>query len=55
MVKTADNVKIIPADLSGNDFRLHGLHLNITGKEKMADFMGGGGTSGKKKRNPQSF
>jgi len=34
MVKTADNVKIISANLSGNDFTLHGLHLNISGKEK---------------------
>jgi hypothetical protein len=40
MVKTADNVKIISANLSGNDFTLHGLHLNISGKEKMAELIG---------------
>ena len=35
MVKTADN-----ANLSRNDFTLHGLHLNISGKEKMAEVIG---------------
>ena len=38
-VKTADNVKIIQANLSRNDFTLHGLHLNIAGKEKMAEMI----------------
>jgi hypothetical protein len=32
VVKTADNVKIMQANLSSNDFTLHGLHLNIYGK-----------------------
>jgi hypothetical protein len=36
VVKTADNAKIIQANLSRNDFICHGLHLNISGKEKMA-------------------
>jgi len=38
VVKTADNAKIIQADLSRNDFTHHGLHLNISGKEKMFNF-----------------
>jgi len=38
-VKTADNLKIIQANLSRNDFTLHGLHLNIAGKEKMAEMI----------------
>jgi hypothetical protein len=37
MMKTADNVKIIQANLSRNDFTLHGLHLNNSGKENMAE------------------
>jgi hypothetical protein len=40
VVKTADNVKIIQANLSRNDFTHHGLHLNISGKEKMAKLIG---------------
>jgi hypothetical protein len=40
MMKTADKVKIIQANLSRNDFTLHGLHLNISGKEKMAELIG---------------
>ena len=40
MVKTADNVKIIQANLRRNDFTLHGLHLNFSGKEKMAELIG---------------
>jgi hypothetical protein len=40
-VKTADNVKIIQANLRRNDFTLHGLHLNFSGKEKMAELIGG--------------
>jgi hypothetical protein len=40
VVKTADNAKIIQANLSWNDFTLHGLHLNISGKEKMAKLIG---------------
>jgi hypothetical protein len=37
--KTADNVTKIQANLSRNDFTLHGLHLNISGKEKMAELI----------------
>jgi hypothetical protein len=40
MMKAADNVKTIQANLSRNDFTLHGLHLNISGKEKMAELIG---------------
>jgi hypothetical protein len=36
VVKTADKVKTIQADLNRNDFTHHGLHLNTPGKEKMA-------------------
>jgi len=48
VVKTADNVKIIQANLSRNDFTHHGLHLNIYGKEKMAKLIR---ENVKKKRN----
>ena len=40
MMKTADNVKIIQANLSTNDCILHGLHLNISGKENVAQLIG---------------
>jgi hypothetical protein len=40
VVKTADNAKIIHADLSGNDFTHHGLHLNTSGKGNMAKLIG---------------
>jgi hypothetical protein len=40
VVKTTDNAKIIQANLSRNDFTHHGLHLNISGKEKMAKLIG---------------
>ena len=40
MMETVDYVKIIRADLSRNDFTQHGLHLNISGKEKMAKLLG---------------
>jgi len=40
MMKTADNVKTIQANVGRNDFTLHGLHLNISGKEKMAELIG---------------
>ena len=51
MMKTADNVK---ANLSRNDFTLHGLHLNISGKEKRAELIGENinKTNVKKIRNP---
>jgi hypothetical protein len=40
IMKTADNVKIIQANLSRNHFTLHGLRLNISGKVKMAELVG---------------
>jgi hypothetical protein len=40
VVKTAENVKIIQANLSRNYFALLGLHLNISGKERMSELMG---------------
>jgi hypothetical protein len=40
VVKAADNVKRIQANLCRNDFTLHGLNLNISGKEKMAELTG---------------
>jgi hypothetical protein len=46
MTKTVDNVKIIQANLSRIDFTLHGLHLNISEKEKMAELI-----EKKKKKN----
>jgi len=46
MIKTVDNVKITQANLGRNDFTLHELHLNISGKEKMAELIGGGGKGG---------
>jgi hypothetical protein len=58
VVKTAENVKIIQADLSRNDFTLRGLHLNISGEEKLAELIGENTkykTNGQKRRNPPSF
>ena len=54
MMKNADNVKIIQANLSRNDFTLHGLHQNISGKGNMAEVIGENvkETNGKKRRNP---
>jgi hypothetical protein len=40
VLKTVDNVKIIQANLSRNDFTRHGLHLNLPGKEKIAKQLG---------------
>jgi lysophospholipase L1-like esterase len=40
MMKTVDNVKTTEANLGRNDFTLHGLHLHISGKEKMAELIG---------------
>ena len=37
MVKIRDNVSIIKTDLHRNDFTQHGLHLNIIGKERVAE------------------
>jgi lysophospholipase L1-like esterase len=39
MEKTADNVKIMQTNLSRNNFTQHGLHLNISGKQKMAELI----------------
>ena len=33
VMKTEDNMEIIQANVSRNDFTLRGLHLNISGKE----------------------
>jgi hypothetical protein len=54
VLKTAENVKKIQANLSRNDFTLHGLHLNISGKEKLAELIGENvkETNGRKSRNP---
>jgi len=41
VMKTAGNVKIIQANLSRNHFTLHGLHLNIFQKEKVAELIRG--------------
>lgn len=40
VLKTVDNVKIIQANLGRSDFTRHGLHLNLSGKEKMAKLLG---------------
>jgi len=40
MLKIADNVKIIQANLFMKDFTLRGLHLNISEREKMAELFG---------------
>jgi hypothetical protein len=40
IIKAADNVKSLQTNLSRNNFTLHGLHLNISGKEKIAELIG---------------
>jgi hypothetical protein len=40
VVKTADNVKIVETTLHRNDYMCHGMHLNISGKEKVAKQIG---------------
>ena len=47
-------MKIIQANLSRNDFTLHGLHQNISGKGNMAELIWEivKETNGKKRRNP---
>jgi hypothetical protein len=40
VMKTANSVKIIQENLIRNNFTLHGLHQNISGKEKLAEFIG---------------
>lgn len=37
ILKTMDNVKIFDINLNRNNFTQHGLHLNIFGKERMAE------------------
>jgi hypothetical protein len=36
VVKSVGNVKIVQTNLNRDDFTRHGLHLNLSGKEKMA-------------------
>jgi predicted metallo-beta-lactamase superfamily hydrolase len=55
VVKTADNVKIIQANVSRNDFTHHGLHLNFSGKEKMAKLIGENIKKLMLRRNPFHF
>jgi hypothetical protein len=54
MMKAVDNMKIIQANLSRNDFTLHGLHQNISGKGNMVELIWEivKETNGKKRRNP---
>jgi hypothetical protein len=40
IMETVDYMKIIQVDLSRNDFTQLGLHLNISGKEKMTKLLG---------------
>jgi hypothetical protein len=40
VMKAADNVKSLQTNLSRNDFTLHGPHLNISGKENIAELIG---------------
>jgi hypothetical protein len=53
-MKTADNVKIMQTNLSRNNFTHFGLHLNISGKEKMAELIAKNikQTHGNKRGNP---
>jgi len=37
--KARDNVTILDINLHRNDFTQHGLHLNTTGKEKIAEMI----------------
>jgi hypothetical protein len=54
MMNTADNEKIIQANISRNDFTLHELHLNISGEKKLAELIGENvnETNGKKEETP---
>jgi alkaline phosphatase len=40
IIKTVDNVDLLQIKLSRNDFTCHGLHLNISGKGKIAELIG---------------
>jgi hypothetical protein len=40
MAKIHSNVNVVEMNLSRSDFTLHGLHVNASGKEKMAVFLG---------------
>ena len=40
MMKVNSNVRVINANLSRSEFTRHGMHLNVSGREKMAIFLG---------------
>jgi lysophospholipase L1-like esterase len=40
IIKTVDNVELVQTKLNRNDFTRHGLHLNISGKGKIAELIG---------------
>jgi hypothetical protein len=40
IIKTLNNVKLLQTKLNRNDFTCHGLHLNISGKGKIAELIG---------------
>ena len=40
VVKSVGNVKIVQTNLNRDDFTRHGLHLNLSGKEKVAKLIG---------------
>jgi lysophospholipase L1-like esterase len=40
VVKSVGNVKIVQTNLNRDDFTRHGLHLNLSGKEKVATLIG---------------
>jgi hypothetical protein len=40
IIKTVDNVELLQTKLNRNDFTHHGLHLNISGKGKIAELIG---------------
>jgi hypothetical protein len=40
VAKSAGNVKILQSTLNRNDFTHHGMHLNVSGKEKVAKLTG---------------
>jgi hypothetical protein len=39
VMKTKDNVKIVQPNLDRNDFTRHGMHLNVSGKDKTAELI----------------
>jgi carboxypeptidase C (cathepsin A) len=40
MMKTNSNVSVVHTNLSRSDFTLHGMHMNVSGKEKMVVLLG---------------